>query len=214
MAEELQHLIEKIESEAIHKAEAEADAIRTKAKEKAAAIVKEAEAKADALLAQADKDAQEFTTRSKQTLEQAGRDLLIAVGQGVQNILDDLVGDVLDEAMDIKVVQEMLTHMAESYIQHDGQARRIDLLVTPAEQETLVKFFADRYRQKLGESIDIHPDRALTKGFRIAFKDEHAHHDFSKEAIAEALCNFLRPHLAEIIMRAAQNDDASSPADK
>ncbi len=212
MAEELQHLIEKIQSEAIHKAEAEAADIQSKAKEKAAAIVKEAEQKAEQLLAQADKDAEQFSARSQQTLEQAARDLLIAVGQGVENILEGLVGEALDEAMDINVIQEMLARMAETYLARDGKARRVELLVPPEDQEQLVKFFADRYRQKLGDSVEIQPNRALTRGFRISFKDEHAQHDFSKEAIAEALSAFLRPHLSEIIQRAAQ-EDREAPKD-
>lgn len=204
MAEELQHLIEKIQSEAIHKAEAEAKEIQSKAKEKAATIVKEAEEKAEKRLAQAEKDAEQFSARSQQTLEQAGRDLLIAVGQGVENILESLVGEALDEAMDIKVVQDIIARMTDTYLTQDGKARRAELLVPAGDEDKLVKFFADRYRKKLGDSVEIRPDRALTRGFRVSFKDEHAQHDFSKEAIAEALSAFLRPHLSAIILRAAQ----------
>ena len=209
MAEDLQQLMDKIQSEAIEKAEKQAAEIQSKAKEKAAATVKEAEQKAEALLAKAEKDAEQYTERSTRTLEQAARDLLISVGQGVENILDDLVSETLDEAMSIDVIKEMLTRMAETYIERGGKERRIGLLVTPEDQETLVKFFSEKYREKLGHGIEIHPDRSISKGFHISFVDEHAHHDFSKQAIAEALSRFLRPHLSEIILRAAS--DESNP---
>ncbi len=206
MAEELEHLIEKLQSEAISKAESQAADIVAKAKQKAAAEVKEAESKAQEILAQAERDAEQYTERSIRTLEQVSRDLLISVGQGVENILDDLVGESLDEAMSIDIVKDMLVRMAETYITRNDKERRVGLLVSPEDQEALVKFYAERYRKKLGDSIEIRPDRSISKGFRVSFKDEHAHHDFTKEAIAEALSRFLRPHLAEIILKVAQED--------
>jgi len=206
MAEELEHLIEKLQSEAIHKAEKDASEIVSKAKEKAAEQVKAAEKKAKDIVAQAELDAQQYTERSIRTLEQVSRDLLISVGQGVENILDDLVRESLDEAMDIDVIKEMLVRMAETYISRADKERRMGLLVSPEDQAALVKFYAERYREKLGDSIEIRPDRSISKGFRVKFKDEHAHHDFTKEAIAEALARFLRPHLADIILKVARED--------
>ena len=206
MAEELEHLIEKLQSEAINKADTEAAEIVTKAKEKAAQKVKDAEKKAQDIIAQAEQDAQQYTERSIRTLEQVSRDLLISVGQGVENILDDLVRDSLDEAMSIDVIKDMLVRMAETYISRADKERRIGLLVSPEDQKALVQFYAERYREKLGDSIEIRPDKSVSKGFRVSFKDEHAHHDFTKEAIAEALSRFLRPHLAEIILKVARED--------
>jgi V/A-type H+/Na+-transporting ATPase subunit E len=206
MAEELEHLIEKLQSEAINKAEKDAAEIVSKAREKAAQLVKDAEKEAANHIADAEREAQQFTDRSIRTLEQVSRDLLISVGQGVENILDDLIRESLDEAMDIEVIKEMLVRMADAYISRNDKERRIGLLVSPEDQQTLVKFYAERYRNKLGDSIEIRPDRSISKGFRVSFMDEHAHHDFTKEAIAEALSKFLRPHLADIILKVARED--------
>ena len=54
MAEDLQYLMERIQKDAVDKAENEAAAIIAKAKEKAADIVKAAEAEASAKLEKAD----------------------------------------------------------------------------------------------------------------------------------------------------------------
>jgi V/A-type H+/Na+-transporting ATPase subunit E len=210
MAEELQHLIDKIHAEAIKKADDEAAQIESKAKEKAAALVKEAEQKAKDIIAKAEKDAEQYTERSTRTLEQVARDLLITVGQGVENILDDLVKESLDEALDIQVVKKMLERMVETYMARGGKERRIALLVNPDEQEELIKFYAGRYREKLKGTLEIKPDDHVIKGFRVSFVDEHAHHDFTKEAIAEALSKFLRPHLSEIILRVAREEKKGS----
>ena len=60
-----------------------------------------------------------------------------------------------------------------------------------------------RFREKLGGSIEILPDAAIDKGFRVSFIEQHAHHEFTREAIAEALSRFLRPHLSQIVQRVA-----------
>jgi V/A-type H+-transporting ATPase subunit E len=210
MAAELQHLIEKLQSEAISKANAQAQDIVSQAKDKAAGLVQGAEQQAAQVVAQAKIDAQQFTERSVRTLEQAARDLLISVGQGVEKLLEELVSESLDEAMSIDVVKNMLTSMAETYTARADKERRMEILVSPEAQEELIKFYAGRYRDALGEGIEIKPSRSISKGFRVSFKDEHAHHDFTKEAIAEALSRFLRPHLSDIILRVAREDREKS----
>lgn len=206
MAEELQHLIDRIQKDAVEAAEQQSAALVAKAKEKAAALVKEAEEKARAHLARAEKDAEAFTERSVRTLEQAARDLLISVGQGVENILADIVDEAVDKALDLETLKKMLVRLIESYCAHGGEESRIDLLISPQDQQELVKFFADQYRQKLLHGAELHVDSGIFKGFRVSFKDGNAYHDFTREAIAESLVNFLRPKLAEIVHRVAREE--------
>ena len=204
MAQDLQHLIDRIQSEAVARAEEQAADLLAKAREQAAAMVKESEQEAKVLLARAKQDAQQYTDRSIRTLEQVARDLLIWVGKGVQEILDDLVRDSMNEALDIEVIKSMLVKMAEAYMARGGKERRIAVLVDPDDEKALVAFYAERFREKLGDSLEIRADGSIGKGFCVSFVDEHAHHDFSKDAIAEALSRFLRPHLSEIVLRVAQ----------
>lgn len=205
MAEELQSLIERIQKEGVSKAQAEADAIVAGAKQRAAQIVKDAEERATAKLKQAEQEAALFTERSRKTLEQAARDLLITVGQGVENILQDIVAESVGEALNVKVLEEMLVKMAEAYVAHEGGSTQINLLVSPKDQEALVKFFATRYRQRIGQGVQLHVDNNIFKGFKVSFVEDHLCHDFTAPAIAEALMNLLRPNLAEIVHRAARN---------
>ena len=205
MAEqELQHLIERIRREAIADAEKKAEKIVSGAREKAAAQVKEAEAKAEALLRKADEDARVFVDRSRRTLEQAARDLLITVGQGVENILSDIVEGALEETLDDDLFRAMLVKIAETYAERDGNESRIEVLVSEKDQEALVQFFAGRYRDSLAKGVAIHTDNKILKGFRVSFTDGHVQHDFTPDAMAEALSTFLRPHLSEIVHRAAR----------
>jgi V/A-type H+/Na+-transporting ATPase subunit E len=213
MAQDLQHLIDRIQSEAVAKAQQQADDILSQARQQAQDLVKKAEQDAETLLAGAKEDAQRYTERSVRTLEQVSRDLLISVGTGVQRIFDDLVRESLDEALDIGVIKSMLEHMAEAYMSRGGKQRRIAVLVNPEDEKALLDFYTERYRNKLRDSIEILPDGSISKGFQVSLVDEHAQHDFSKEAIAEAMSKFLRPHLSEIVLRVAQEDRKSQPPD-
>lgn len=206
MAEELQHLIERIQKEAVDAADQKATQIVSQAREKAAALVKEAEEKAKALLAKAEKDAGVFTERSTRTLEQAARDLLISVGQGVENILSDIVDEAVEKALNPKVLEQMLVKMAEAYAAHQGAEGHIDLLIGPDDQKELVQFFADQYRQRLVHGVELHVDNGIFKGFKVSFRESNVYHDFTKEAIAESLANFLKPQLAEIVHRVAREE--------
>lgn len=213
MTEELQPLIDKIRKEAIEKAEQEAERILSEARKKADEELKEAGQKAKSILAQAEKDAEQFTERGIRTLEQAARDVLITVGRGVEHILHDLVRESLDEALTIDVVKDMLSKMAETYIRREGKERRIQLLVTEEDRKELTKFYSDRLRKKLGEGIEIRADEGVGKGFQVSFVDKRVHHDFSREAVAEALSNFLRPNLAEIVFRVAGEKEKGTKKD-
>ena len=207
MAEQLEHLIERIHTETIEKSEVEAAKIVAQAKEKAAAILREGEAAAKARLEKADRDAQVYVERSRRTLEQSARDLLITVGQGVENILQDIIGDVTTRALDISTVQQMLLEVVKAYTATEGHEQRIQVLIPEKDQHALIAFFADQYRKKLVQGVDLHADRNVMQGFRVCVVGGNVQHEFTREAIAEALANFLRPHLAEIVHRAARETE-------
>jgi V/A-type H+-transporting ATPase subunit E len=204
MAEELQHLIEQIRKEAVDAGEKQAAELVARAKEKAAAIVREAEAKAAALVEKAEKDARVFTERSQQTLSQAARDLLITVGHGVENIVSDLADEAVEEALTPELMARMIVKMAETYAERGGDTHRTEVLVGEKDQAELVRLFRDRYHHKLTEGLTIHADGKILKGFKVSFQGGRVYHDFTKEAIAESFANLLRPHLSEIVTRAAR----------
>ncbi|MCM8610953.1 ATPase [Accumulibacter sp.] len=211
MAIELQHLIDRINQEAVEKGEQEANRIVARAREQAAALVREGEAAARAHLEKAEKDSEVFVERSTRTLEQAARDLLISVGQAVENIIADIVSDATDEALDPDTLKRMMVKMAQAYAEKNGTESRIEVLVGKEDQSELVRFFARQYRHRLVRGLNIRADAGVHRGFRVILDNDRVHHDFTRPAIAEALGNFLRPHLAEIVFRAARAASSSEP---
>ena len=204
MADELQSLIERIQREGIEKAEADAATIVTRAKAKAAEIVKAAEAQAQALLKQADADAQVYTKRSTITLTQAARDVLIAVGQGLESILDEVVLKQVDQALAPETLKAMLGRIAQAYAAHGMAENRLAVLLNPEDKQNLERLVEAGVRDALGQGVDLRADDRIVKGFRISIRDGRVMHDFTAAAIAEAIGELLKPHLAEIVHRAAQ----------
>lgn len=212
MSEDLQHLIERIQREAVDAGEKQAAEIVSKARQQAAQIVAEAEAKAKARLEQAELEARQFTERSIQTLRQAARDLLISVGQGVENIISNLAAEAAEQALTYETVQEMLVKLAENYVGRTDRERRIELMLNPKDQARLINFFRAKYNEKLQQGLVIQGDERIFRGFKVQLADGRVTHNFTQEAIAEALANFLRPHLADIVYSVAKEGAARSGA--
>lgn len=204
MAEELQHLIDRIQREAVDTGEQQAAKIVTQAREKAAAIVKDAEAQAAAILEKAKLDAEQLTQRGQQALAQSARDLLITVGTGVEKIFAKLVSESVDQAMDAATLQTLLTKIIDHYLAAGANAGSVDVLVDASSQASLTNLFKQRFAAELAKGLQVIVDPRTAKGFKIRLRDKHIEHDFSREAIAEAIAGFLRPALAETVYNIAR----------
>lgn len=205
MADELQSLIARIQREGIEKAEADAAALVARAKAKAVEIVKAAETQAQARLKQADADARVYTERSTITLTQAARDVLIAVGQGLESILDDVVRKQVGQALSPETLKAMLGRIAQAYAARGMTENRLAVLLSPEDQKSLARLVEAGVRDALGQGVDLRADDRIVKGFRISIQDGRVVHDFTEGAIAEAIGELLKPHLAQIVHRAAQS---------
>lgn len=202
MAEELQHLIDRFQKEAVDAAEKKAADIVAKAKQEAATVVREAEEKAKKTLEKADHDAEAFTVRSIKTLEQAARDLLITVGKGVENIISEVVTADVKEAMTIKVLEQMLVKLAAASAERPDE-NEISVLLSKEDQAGLVQYCEARHSELLRKGVELKGVNDIFKGFKICYVNGTAYHEFTYSAIADAVSNFLRPHLAEIVHRVA-----------
>ncbi|MGM0760297.1 MAG: hypothetical protein ACQEUB_11385, partial [Thermodesulfobacteriota bacterium] len=137
MSTELQPLIDRIYNEAVQRGQEEADEIVAKAKDKAASIVQNAEQRKQQILDQAKQEAEMYTERSQATLEQAARDVLILVSQGIENILSELVAESVQQSMDVTTIQNMLVSIAEVCTAQSGETR-LEYLISPEDHQALI----------------------------------------------------------------------------
>ncbi|MCF7837199.1 MAG: ATPase [Candidatus Marinimicrobia bacterium] len=217
MATELQALIDTIQTEAVAKAETEAAAkpdtaaaeTTAAAKKKAAGLVQQAEADAKAKLAAADQEAQAFAERSRRTLEQAARDLILTVGQGVTEMVERLIKDAVDQTLQPELIGEMLLKMAAT----TNQDQPLEVVVPEKDRAALETIVRERLAEAFKGGVTLTVDNELFSGFRVVVADAHVEHDFTGPAVAAALAQFVRPHLAEIVRAAAQHA-AQPPTEK
>ena len=199
MAEELQHLIDKIKTEAVDKAEAEASRILAEAKAKAAQIVKEAEANAASKLEKADKDSQTYTERSEKTLAQAARDVVLAVSQGVEKSVLGVLALNVEKSLTPELMQKLLLTLASGYA---GKQATVSL--SEEDSKKLASFITGEFQKKLGAGVTVQSDSGIFAGFRLSFDNGKVSQEWTKEAIAEALSAILRPALAKIVQQAVK----------
>ncbi|MDR1812593.1 MAG: hypothetical protein LBQ87_07185 [Candidatus Fibromonas sp.] len=197
MAEDLQHLINKIKTEAVDKAEAEASRILSEAKDKAAQIVKEAEAAAKAKLETAEKDSIAYTERSEKTLAQAARDVVLAVSQGVEKSVLEVLALNVDKALTPELVQQLLLTLASGYA---GKAATVSL--PEGDAKKLTSFVTGEFKKKLGAGVTVQSDSGIFAGFRLSFDNGKVSQEWTNEAIADALSAILRPALAKVVQKA------------
>ncbi len=206
MAEQLEHLIERIQKDAIAKSEQHADDILEKAEQQAARIIQEAEDKAASLIEKAKQDAASAGARGQRTLEQACRDTLIRTEQGLEKIISGLVEREVSAALGGDTVQQMLVKIAEGFAAN--QAAGLTALVAKEDLQQLTDYFSNTFQSSLNKGVDIQLDESLKQGFRVSKSGKKAFHDFSREAIAETLSAYLNPQLAKILRETATEESA------
>jgi len=207
MEEQLQSLLDRIRREGVERAEVEAASIAGEAGERARRIVAEAEAEAAELRRRAEADAQAGRERAEKALEQAGRDFLLGLQKSIEAVLRESLRGAVAAALTPDVVAEMLVRLAEAYAAHDMNESRVDVLLAAEDREALAALVMQKYRGLVDQGLTLRADDRLDKGFKVSFVDDNLYHDFSLEALAEALAPVLKPPLGEIVERAAREQD-------
>jgi len=205
MAEQLQSLLDRIQREGVEKAETEADRIREEAEKRAAEIIGQAEAKVKSTVAEAEREANVFAQRGRRALEQAARDVLLSVRDAVNDTLSALVKQDVTAAFDKEGTVKLLAQVIDAYCRDRTGNAPIDVLVTPKLSKEIASHFLARLSAAAHKGLEIKPDGTVIAGFRIALVNDKLEHDFSSTAIAGALCQILRPHLAKIVKDAVDN---------
>ena len=203
MPEDLQALIDRLQRDAVEEGQRKARAVVAEAEARAERVVRDAAAEAARRLERAEADGRVFAERGTAALEQAGRDLLLAVRSAVGDLVGALLRASVDEALGPETMADMLLRMAEAYAEHGGRERRMAVLVSPDDLDAMVALVARRYREELQRGVELRLAPDVERGFRVAFVDEHVEHDFTAEAIANVLGDYLRPRLAELLPRVA-----------
>lgn len=199
MTEELQQLLDRIRTEGVEKAQAEAQALVEQARREAGEIVARAEAEAKAFRETAQRDADAYQRRAEQSIRQAARDVLIQAEQDLvkrfEGLLSREVGAaVADEAAFRKWVSEAVA----AYLK--GGDKEVEVVVGGGTAAQAAGLLA-RLRQEAGtgQGITIASNPAFPAGFTLRLQGGRVAYSFTAEAITAALARLLRPQLAKLL---------------
>lgn len=200
MESQLQELIDKIKSEGVKSAEEQAQKIVEEAEKRADEITKKAKEKADSIIADAEKQKKQSEQSGKETLAQAGRDLLLKL----QHEISELFHSVTTTEIEQKLADANLEEVIVAILKNWNKDEAGSLAVTLPEDDfsKLEKSLRSKLAEELKKGLELKPFRNVKNGFYIQEKDGSAYYNFSAEGIAENLSEMLNPRLKEIMQKA------------
>jgi V/A-type H+-transporting ATPase subunit E len=200
---QVQELIDKIKKDGIESALQEAAKLKQKAEAEAKQIVEAAHKEAADIVAKGKRDAERSEKAGKAALEQASRNLVLVFKDEIQALLEKIVSQELGSSYSGDVIKAVLPEILKAWGTKGSDS--LAVLLPEASLGKLQAFFKDKLASELKKGLELRSDRNLTGGFRIAKKDGSAYYDFSADSVAEMLCAYLNPHLAEIMKTSAKN---------
>lgn len=201
MAEELQGLLNRIQSEGFKKIEDEKGKILSDAKKQASDIIDEARKEADALAKKAKADAEVEKQRGEAAIRQSARDIIIKFKEEMLLRVRNIVKDSVSQAMTADLMAEIIRNTVSAYLAgKDGREElSLELMLSQKDLESL----GEKLRASLVNDLKLNPKIALggdfAAGVKIGFKGSDVFLDFSDEAVADLICSYAGPKLAAII---------------
>ena len=199
----VQELINKIKKDGIEAASQEAEKLKDEADAQAAQIIEAAKKEAADIIDKAKRDAQRTEKAGKAALEQASRNLVLVFKDEIQALLDSIVLEKLSASYNSDVLKTVIPEILKAWGMQGSDS--LAVLLPEASLSKLKAFFHKSLAAQLKKGLELRSDENLSSGFRIAEKDGSAYYDFSVESVAEMLCAYLNPYLAEILTKSVNS---------
>jgi F0F1-type ATP synthase membrane subunit b/b' len=198
MSEELQSLLDKIKSDGIGKAEAEAKSIVDAAKKEAAEIRAKAEAAAEKSREQSKREAADFAARAEATVRQAMRDVKLQLASDLQaQVADFIAAGVKGALADEGAVSAWISKAVDGYLAQGEKGIAVALGGDAAKMASAVKAALAAKAANGGIAVEASP--AFPNGFTIKLDGGRVEQCFTADAISDALGRLLRPELAALM---------------
>ncbi|NQT46668.1 MAG: hypothetical protein HQ593_04230 [Candidatus Omnitrophica bacterium] len=199
MAEKLQELLEKINSEGVQQAHAKAKEIESAAKKEADNILKDAKAAAEKIITDANKKAKKTKTATETALKQASRDLILSLKEEIKKIFKKIVTVEAAASMSPEDISNILGDLIKAYVTKGGESSDVTVLLKKEDLKKVKETFIAKLQNKLKEGIEFKPSQNIVAGFSISFDKGKSFFDFTQEGLTEALCAYLNPEVATLL---------------
>jgi|GEM_PF-714025 len=194
MTQDLQQLLEKINTDGVEKAKSEAAGIVAQANAQAKKILASATHEAEQTIAQARQEAEAFERRAEETVRQSARNTLLTVAQSVTAMLTSLLRKEVHAAMsDPGLVATLAAEAVRAYL--GGAGGSVEVVASERLADTLRATLAGLAK----DGVTVVTDGPSGAGFKVRLEDGRIEHDFTGAAVAAALARGLRPRLAALL---------------
>lgn len=193
MTQDLQQLLEKINTDGVEKAKSESAKIIDQANAQAKGIVDTATREAAQKIAQAKQEAEAFERRAEETIRQAARDTILNVEKAVTALLTNVLLKEVNATLNTaEIVAQLAAEAVRAYL-HEKSG--LDVVASAK--------LAEAIRAKLAaeavSGVTVVTDDHLGSGFNVRLAKGRIEHNFSGAAVTDALAKHLRPKLAALL---------------
>ncbi len=198
---QLQELIAQIKKDGVQAAENEATAIVNDAKAQAEKILADAKAKAEDILANAKSENERMVKSGEYAIRQAGRNLLLSFRESVARELKVLVGETVTDVYHAETFAGLVAKAVEGFAAKP-ETENIAVILNSDDVQLLEQTVLSGLKDKLGKGITLKANDTFDGGFRIAVNENGAYYDYSAEAVADMLSNYLTPKVTALLKEA------------
>lgn len=202
MEVQLKELIEKIKTEGVGKAEAEAQVLLDQARQKAAALVADAQSQADALVAQAKAEAARFEAAGRDALKQASRDLILALEKKLQVLFQAATREGVDAALVPSLTEKLALELAKAWASKGDVG--VEVVLASDDAKKLGDALRTTLAKTLKGGVEVVASDRFSKGLRVSGSGSSLTVDLSGGALADLLAEALQPELARILREAVR----------
>lgn len=199
---QLQELIDRIKKDGVASAEVSARSIIAEAEKKAASIIKEAELKADSIIRNAKSETERMEAASKDSITQAGRNLIISFRDGINRELSALVNAETEKAYDKDMLKKLVPETVKAWAANPEEGE-LSVILPAKDLKALETGFRTALKARISKGLEIKGDSSLSAGFRIGTKNGSSFYDFSAEEVASLFSSYLNPRTTELMKVAA-----------
>ena len=195
----LDSLLDRIQTEGIQKAESTASEIIAAAHQKADVILAEARQELQTL---DDDHKQQIKHReeiSNNRLAHAGRDIILNIKAEIIALFERVLLDECRSCLEGKEVATLIQQLIAGWQAGHNDSRNLEVLVNEQECHTLCNEILAGLQKQARDGVEVkgHPD--ISAGFRIGKQGDHLYYDFTDQAVAETLAQYLKPELAALL---------------
>jgi V/A-type H+-transporting ATPase subunit E len=197
MADQLQEMLQRIYTEGVDKAKAEADKIIETAKQQADKMKAEAEAEAENIIRDAKQKSAELEKNINSDLKMAAQQAMSALKH---KIISSLFAETIDKhaeksLQDNSFLQKLILEVLGKWSPDSSAV----ISIPENRQKDLEAFFRDSVKSVFSGSLKVDFSPIMTNGITIAPADGTFKLNFTDEDFANFFKSYLRPKAAQIL---------------